>query len=318
MAKSIGRLGYVGVGIESVAGTPVAPSVYLPFTESSLVGIHEPIEEIASNSSRHQDRTSVGGKKWSEGDVSMNLDIVNSGYLFKMAMGNEVLQTGTPNVHTFYTVASGNTPKSATIVFGRETDIEQYSYSCIDELSLEVSEELATVTASFMGNFPTVGTAQSVVTTSGTVLAFKDYEVRFGNDLTAASIASATPMTDLTFTIANNVEVIHQSGQQTPRAIRTKQLQISGEYNLFFENEDDKNAYYNLNKRAMEIKFTGNANEEIKIRVPRFRLNESEVSSGLDDFFMIKCAWVAEDVVDTTTATRLCDVIFKNTKATVY
>lgn len=318
MAINIGRLGYVGLGIEDTPGSAVAPDVFFPFTDVSLRGHHEPIEEIASKTARVMDRDSVSGKQWSEGDLTMNLDVVNSGYLFKMALGQESLVTGTPNTHTFYTTMSGNTPTTATLVFGRTTDIEEYSFATINELSLEVSDSLATVTASIMANFPEIGDSQSVTITSGTVFAFHNYEVRFGNDLTAANGASPTPMNEFSITIANNAEGIYQSGQQTPTKYRTKGLRVSGSYTLFFENETDKNAYYALNKRAMEIKFTGNADEELILRVPKFRLSEGEVSTGVDDFFVINCEFVAEDKVDTTTATRFFDVVLKNDKSTVY
>lgn len=318
MAITIGRLGYMGLGIETTPGTAVAPTTYIPFTDDSMRNHHEPIEVIGAKTSRIIQRDSVIGKKWSEGDLEMDLDAVASGYLWKLALGNELLATGTPNTHTFYTTLSGNTPKTATLVFGRDTDIEQYAFSAVDQVSLEISDELGKLTASFMGAFGTAGSSQTVTTISGTVFSFANYEVRFGTDLTVAASASATPVTDFSLTISNNVEVIHRSGSADVSTIRNKGISVTGAYTLFFENEADKNAYYALNKRALEIKFTGIANEDLKIRVPRFRLSEGEISTGIDDFFVIKCEFVAEDFVDPTTATRFIDVIMRNTKGTVY
>jgi len=316
MAITIGRLGYLGLGIESSVGSPAVASVYLPFTESSMRGHHEPIEVTSSRTSRAMDVGSVIGKKWSEGDVKLDLDIVNSGYLFKLALGNEQLATGTPNVHTFYVSTSGNTPKTATLIYGRDTDVEQYSYSTLDELKIDVKDKLAELSASFKGSFPTVGATQTVTTTSGTVFSFKDLTAKFGASLTAAGIATATPLNELSLTISNNVEVIHRSGSADVSAIRNKGIKISGSYRLFFDSEADKNAYYNLNKRAMKLTFAGNANETLVINIPQFRLNEGEINTGLDDFFAITANFVAEDVVDS--GTRLIDVVLSNTKSTTY
>jgi len=316
MAITIGRLGYLGFACESTPGTYVSPVVFLPFTDVSLRGHHEPLEIIASKASRLMDKDSVVGKKWGEGDIKINLDVVNSGYLWKVALGNELLETGTPNKHTFYTTVSGNTPKTASIVFGRDTDVEQYVFAAIDELTMEISDGLASLTASFQSKFPTTGTSQTPTTTSGTVFSFKDMEVRFGTDLATAEAASATAVNELSLTIANNLEVIHRSGSSDVSTIRTKGFRVSGSYKLFFDSETDKNAYYALNKRAMEIKFTGNANEELKIRIPRFRLSEGEISTGLDDFFVINAEFVAEDYVDA--GCRLIDVQLLNSKDTVY
>ena len=164
MAITIGRLGYLGLGIESAPGTAnTSPDVYLPYTDISLRGHHEPIEVIGATTSRHQQKDSVVGKKWGEGDVAIDLDVVNSGYLFKMALGQEVLVTGTPNTHTFYTTVSGNTPKTATLIQGRDTDVQQYTYGAIDELNIEVSDALATATASIMTPAPMVAAAGSAI-----------------------------------------------------------------------------------------------------------------------------------------------------------
>ena len=314
----IGRLSSLALGIEDTPGDPVGADVYLPFTDVSMRGHHEPIEEIASKTSRIMDRDSVVGKKWAEGDVAINLDAVNSGYLWLLALGNETYTAGTPSQHLFYTSVSGNTPATATLIFSRSTDIESYAYAAIDELTTEFSDGLATMSASFQAKFPVAGVAQTVTTTSGTVFSFKDATVKFGNTLTLAAAASATAVNEFSMTISNNLEVIHQSGSADLSAIKNKGVRIAGRYTLFFDSETDKNAYYALNKRAMEVKFTGIANEDLTIRIPQFRLSEGEVTTGLDDFFVINADFVAEDEIDTGTGTRFIDVKLRNAKASAY
>ena len=317
MAIQIGRLAYFGWGIEGTPGNAVAPDVYIPFSDGpTLRGHHEAIEIIASKTSRFMDKDSVVGKTWSEGDIKMDLDVVNSGYLFKVALGNEVLTTGTPNNHEFYTTASGNAPKTATIRYGRGTDNEQFTYAAIDELTMEVSDGLASLTASIQGRFPTNCAEQTATTTSGTVFSFKDMGVRFGADLAAAAVTSATAVNSFSITHANNLETIHRSGSSDVSLIRTKGAKVTGSYTLFFDNITDRDAYYALSKRAMEIKFTGNANEELRIRIPEFRLSEGEIATGLDDFFVINAEFTAEDDVDS--GARVVDVRLQNDKGTVY
>ncbi len=317
MSITIGRLGYAGFALETSPGNAnTTPDVYLPYTDISLRGHHEPIENIASKASRLMDKDSVKGKQWSEGDISINCDVMNSGYLWKAAMGNEQLTTGTPNYHTFYVTASGNTPKTATIIQGRDTDVQQYTYVATNEITLEVSDGLATLTSSVMGKFPTVVAAKTPTTTSGTVFAFPDMAVKFGTDLSDANGNSATAINDFSLTIANELEMIHRSGSTDVSAIRTKGCRVSGSYTVFFDSVTDRDAYYALNKRAMEVTFTGNANEDMRIRVPEFRLDEDEISTGLDDFFVSSCSFVAEDKVDA--GARLVDVRLGNDKSDVY
>jgi hypothetical protein len=316
MAITIGRLGYLGLGIEDTVGSAVTADIFVPYTDVSMRGHHEPIEVTSSKTSRSMDVSSVLGKKWSEGDVKMNLDIVNSGYLWKLALGNEICVTATPNVHTFYVSVSGNTPKTATLIFGRDTDVEQYVQCAVDELKLDVKDGLGELSASFKGQFPTVGSPQTVVMTSGTVLSFKDMSVKFGNTLTAANSASATPINEFSLSISNNIEMIYRSGTNDVSTVRNKGLRVTGSYKVFFDSEADKNAYYNLNKRSMQVTFSGNANETLVLHVPQFRLNEGEISTGLDDFFVITGNFVAEDVIDN--GIRLFDAVLSNDKTSVY
>lgn len=204
------------------------------------------------------------------------------------------------------------------MIFGRDTDIEQYAFAAIDELTMEVSDGIAKLSASVQAKYPSTGASQTVTVTSGTTLSFKDMNVYFGADLTTAVAGSATPVNDLSITLSNNLEVIHRSGSEDVSTIRTKGSRVSGSYTLYFDSETDKNAYYNLNKRAMQIRFTGNNNEQLDLRIPRFRLSEGEISTGIDDFFVINCDFVAEDIVDSGTATRLFDVVLQNDKNSLY
>ena len=318
---NIGRVGSaIGLAIETSAGTAnTTPSVWLSATENTLRGHMEPIEDISSRNSRIMDTSSLLGRRWTEGDLSLNADVVTSGWLWKMALGNELYVTGTPNNHTFYATVSGNTPLTATFIHQRgSVDTEQYTYATIDELNFEVSDGLAEISASILAQYPTAGTATGVTSTSGTLLAFKDYFVQFGDTLTLAAAASTTPLSEFSLTLANNSEVIHRSGMPEVSAIRSKGLRVSGSYKLFFDSETDKNAYYQLLKRSMIVTFSGYNNESLRFRVPRFRINEAEIDSGLDDFYALTADIVAEDVVDSGTATRLIDVRLQNNKAALY
>jgi hypothetical protein len=314
----IGRLGSLGIAIETSPGSAnTTAAVYLPFTENSMRGHHTPLQDISARSSRIQDSNSVLGKRWAEGSVKINADVKNSGYLWKLALGNELYVAGTPSNHTFYPTVSGNAPLTATLINTRGgTDIEQYTYACINELSFEMAEGLGVMTASFQAQYPTNGTTQTVTTTSGTVFAFKDYFIQFGTTLTTAGAAATTPLTSFTLTIANNLEVIHRSGLSDVSAIRSKQLKVSGNYKMFFDSITDRDAYYALQKRSMIVTASGITNEQLRIRIPEFRLNEEEIASGLDNFYVLTANFVAEDQVDS--GARLIDVRLQNDKTSSY
>src|SRR3990172_5983167 len=118
---NIGRVGgALGLAIEDSPGSAnTTPDVWLSLSENTLRGHMEPIEDISSRNSRIMDTSSLLGRRWTEGDLSLNADVVTSGWLWKMALGNELYVTGTPNNHTFYATVSGNTPLTATFIHQR-------------------------------------------------------------------------------------------------------------------------------------------------------------------------------------------------------
>jgi len=313
MGQSIGRLGSLGIGIENTPGTPVSPAVFLSYTDISLVEKHEPIADISSRTSRIMDADSVVGKTWGEGDVEINADVVNSGYLWKAALGNEILTTGSPNSHLFFTTVSGNAPTTVTLVQGRDTDTIQYAYAAVDKLDFSFSDGLATIKTSFKSQAPTVVSAPTVTTTSGTIFSFKDATFKLGSTLT--SLGSATPINEFNLSISNNVELIYQSGSQTPTLIRTKGIRVIGSFTKLYDDVTERNAYTALTKRAMELTLVGNANEDLRIQIPEFRV-ESEISTGIDDFFMVKSNFTVEDNI--TSGVRYIQVRLRNGKSTVY
>jgi hypothetical protein len=314
----IGRLGSLGLAIETSAGQAnTTAAVFIPYVDNSMRGHHSPIEDMSSKASRIQDSNSVLGKRWAEGSVKINADVKNAGYLWKLALGNELYAAGTPSNHTFYPTVSGNTPLTATLINSRgATDVEQYTYAAVNELTFEIAEGLATLNAAFQAQYPSNGSAQSPTTTSGTVLAFKDYFVQFGAGLTAAAAAATTPLTSFTLTVNNNLEVIHRSGLSDVSAIRSKHLKVSGNYKLFFDSITDRDAYYALQKRSLILTASGIANESLRIRIPQFRLNEEEIASGLDNFYVLTANFVAEDAADS--GARLIDVRLQNDKTSSY
>lgn len=324
MAIDIGRNTQVGFALESVALTPEAsPAVYLEPSEAiTLQGKHEPIPVEHATGSRLMDVSSVKGKQWSEGDLPINLDVVKSGYLFKLALGNEILATGTPNTHTLYTTVSGNAAKTATMWVKRSAaDEEKFSVGC-DSLTMSVTDGIGSLTASLMGTHPQADSDAAYTTTSGTIFSFANYSVKFGSTLANASGNNATPLTNLELTIANNLELIHRSqstagtASNNVQAIRTKDFKVSGSYTLFFEDEDHYQEYKNHNKQAMIISFVGNNNEQLDVKIPRFRLDDATIETGLSDFYAVTGNFVAEDVVES--GVRMLQVILQNSKGTVY
>lgn len=321
MALKTGRLGFIGIAIESTPGTPVAPSQAIPFTANTIMGKHTPIDNIAGYGSRAQNRNSTIGKRWGEGDITVNADSLNIGYFLKLAAGNEIVNTIQAGVydHLFFTTYSGNLPLTATLTNYQGVDTQQYASMAIDKLDFEVKDSLMTAKAAFKGYFPTSGTFANT-TVSGTLFDFVNYSVQFGNNLLTTANASQTPITDFSCSIENNLETIFESGNSITTRVFWKQLKISGSWTMFFETTTQRDNYYNLNKQSMILTASGMAlpgsnYERMVIRLARLEWSDQEITTGLEDFFAVKTSFVAE--FDDSQGLQY-DMTLRNYRSSVY
>lgn len=305
MSEKIGRLGVIGLAIEAAPGTPESsPDIFVPFTENTLRGHHEPLVDISARGSRVKDNNSVAGKRWGEGSLTMYLDSLNAGYLLKMAFGTEARtqKSATPPVHDhlFYPTVSGNNVTAATLWDYKGVDTEQYSYASVDVCEVEITTEgIATVNASIMAKAPSTVSAPSRTTTSGTVYTWKDLSVQLGATLPLALAATATKMTNLKFQIANSLTLNYKSGSNQPDTITTGPVEVTGSFSLFFESVTDRDAYYNLTKRTMVATLTGAGlgvgySEQIYFVFKKLHLEDIDMATDLDDLYAITCNFRAE------------------------
>lgn len=312
MSVKTGREPFVGVGIEGTPGSAVAASKYLPFVTCTIRGMQEPIVDEAAKGIRERVWGAITGPKHGEGDLEIYADVENAPYLLYAALGG--ISSGTASgesavyEHTITRKAS-NPPKSLTIIHNDTQDTRKYVYSVINTLEFNVSDGLATISASILSKFPTTGTGTQAVTEER-ILAFKDYTVKFGSGangtaaLAAAVSASPKEIRSFTLRINNNAEVQYLSGDNDAAQVSMGQLEIDGEYILFYEDTTERDHYETLLEssdpvKAMIITFSGDSigsaeTEEIEIRIPNFHLRERATDTSIAGFITENPTFVAE------------------------
>lgn len=326
MSLVIGRQGYLGLAIESVSGTPESsPSVFLPFTDNSLEVMAEKYMDISSRASRVMNHDSISGRNWTEGDVSMYLDATNSGYLFKLGLGQEVKSQLSVNPavdnHQFFVTASGNSPLTATLWNFRGTgpSVKQASRMAVNDLTLEVTNDgLATMTANFMGGASTNSSAPTLATTSGTILSWANGCLRFGDTVAEAINATASKITNFQMTVANNIELLYRCGSGNPDGLVTGAVEVTGSYTLYFEDDTYLDYYINNSKKAMVLTLEGanlgGINEQLQIAFDRVIIESKTIETGQDSLFAITAEFRA--IQDKNG--QLVVVNLQNGKTTVY
>ena len=316
-----GRLGWVGIDLETSAGVPKVPAAYLPFIECTLQGKHTPIPDTAAYGMRDaQSENSQLGRQWGEGNLRINLDPTNAPYLLGMALGDfgsPVSEGGGVFTHTLVRLNT-NAPKSASVTFDRVTDRQIFTYAVINSLELSYSEGLAEINASLLSRAPVASTSGTLVTASGTLFTFRHASVKLGATVTAAENSATTlKLREFNLTINNNAEPQFVSGNRDADSIIQKNFLVSGSFRLAFENTTQRDAFNNLTKQAMVVTFTGNGigngmSEYIKVRVYKMRFENYEVDVPIDDMVGEEISFIGE--YDSTTSKTL-DVVARNRKS---
>lgn len=328
MSLEIGRQGYVGLAIESVSGTPEAsPTTFIPFTENTIVSKHEPVLDIAARASRTKDYNAVVGKKWAEGDLALYVDASQSGYLLKLALGQEAMSTVTGNIreHLFYPTVSGNSPTSATlwVYRGDDVDVNQHAFGVVDTLSIQVDngDEPGVISASVMAKNATAVAAPTLTTTSGNIFTFKDMTVQFGANYVAALAASATKIQSFSLELANNMEGLYRSGSNTPDTFIMGELEVTGEYTVYLENDTEVDAYNNLDKRCVVVTFAGAGigsgyTERLQLIMHKAIIEDHSPAVGLDEVMAITQSFRC--IQSTNPNPGFFEVRLRNLKTTAY
>lgn len=318
MSLDIGRKGWVGIGVESTFGAPVAVTDYIPFIDNSLKGMSEKINNEAAYGVRDKVFDSVIGKQWGEGDLQINMDRVNTGFLLYGAMGTNTPANVAGSVydHTF-TRNNSSTPKSFTVVNDRVVDRQYFCGVAVKTLEIEVTDALATAKASLLSKFPITTTSGSQTTASGSVFAFKDNAFAFGATVAAAASATNLKPSELKVTIENNSEVVHRHGSANADTIAHKEFEVKAEGTIFFETTTDRDIYYNNTKSAACMKLTGvgiggGYTESVTLNFYRIQMDSFELETGLGDFFAEKFSLVTE--YDNANS-KSFDAVLRNTRS---
>ena len=318
MTLNIGRKGWIGVGLEASYGAPVAIADYVPFRSQSIKAVQSSDEINSANSVREKNFGSVAGKRWSEGDVEIFADPKIAGYFLVGAMGSVSTATVQSGVydHTI-TRNNANTPQSLTMVMDRVVDRFYIPGVVVDEVELSVGDSLASMKSKLKGKFPITTTSGTGTTASGTLFSFKQAQFAFGSTVAAAAAATNLKPHDFKLNIKNNAEIVHRHGSADPDSINVKEFEVEAEFNLYFENVTDRDAYYNQTKQAACYKLTGvglagGYTESLTINFYQVHLDTFELETGLANFFAEKVKMLAE--YDTVNAKSL-DMVLRNSKS---
>lgn len=299
----IGRLGWLGVAIETNPGAPLPPVDYIPFLDCTLQEMHEPIAQLSALAIRdRQGENSQIGKVYGDGKLSVNLDATLAPKILGLALG----VFGTPAdqgsgvyLHTL-TRNNSNTPLTASITYNRATiDQQIFPYSVVDSVDISFSDGLAVLDANIVSRNPVTTASGTMTVTSGTLFTFRNAQIQMGSTLTLASSATPLRVKEFKMTIKNNAEKVYVVGNNDVADIAVKDFEVVGTVSLYFEDTTQRDYFRNLSKNAMIITLTGASiggglNEFVKFRIAKVRYDKFSPSVKIDDIATQGLEFVAE------------------------
>lgn len=294
MSLRTGRLGWIGVGLQSAFQVPAAISDYVPFTANTLHGMQEQIKINHATGYRELTTSSVPGKRYGTGDIEFLLDSKLAGYFLVGAMGtvNVASLGGGVFKHTI-SRNNSNTPQYLTVTNDRTVDRQNYYDVTVDQLEIEVGTDLATVKAKLNSSFPQTTVSGTLTTASGNLMTFRNAQFAFGTTVSAAQNNPNLKPHDFKVTINNNSEVVHRHGSGDAAVIANKDFDIQTEMTLYFENTTDRDTYYSQSKQAASLQFLGNGIgsglvERLNINFFQVSIDTFELETGISDFYAEK------------------------------
>jgi hypothetical protein len=280
MAYGIGAGGILGIALETVSGTYVAPSKYVPFNSESLVWQQETNFRRAIRNS--PDVTyAVPGNVHVEGDVEMDaFDDILPYFMYASRM--DVVKTGSTPNYTYTGTPNANAvpAKTMSLTVVRNGVAFGYTGATVGSFTFGIDDGTLTYVASLMANDEAT---QSVPTPTWPTT------TPFGMGQYSIEIPTATPVTDtdtFEFQVEDNAEPQFRlkSTGRGANFIKLGEREVTLSVERDFQSRTDFDAFKALTSQTITLTATKGANNSITILLPVAIKDTYEVSlSGQGD-----------------------------------
>lgn len=198
MPQIAGRQVEVGIGIETVAGTPVAATNYFKWDSFSMQAVSDKTMLNSARGIRNKISNSLIIKKYGKGSLEFVPTTDMMPYILGMVLGTRSsgASAGESAVydHTFSVQNANASMKAATLLVKQGgTQTERYSNVVCDSFDLSVDKDLAKVKLGLVGAFPDTGSVTSSYT-QDTMFSRNQLSATFGTSFSnaAGTFASST------------------------------------------------------------------------------------------------------------------------------
>lgn len=277
---------WVGLAVETVRGTGVAPTVTIPVKSPQWTPNITMIDDQGLRGSMVDMYDQIAGLRHDEMDFSCAVYMDTVGHLIRGVLGSTDTVTGTaaPYTHTIgllnNAAATGSQPPSYTITYFNGNEGIQMAAGQADSLNLKFNATaLLDATVKYMTNPATI-VASPVEAALGTIEAAPSW-----NCVASIGGTTITKTMDGEIDLKRNVKPIEAiTGTQSPYRLWAGPLQTSGKLTLVYESDTELQYYLSNTKgEALDLKFSDPSNADsidFHLSTPAFKTGK--INPGKD------------------------------------
>lgn len=285
MTKFAGRLGTVGLAVESTRGTPVNPTYWLPNVTVSFFDRTETAREEQGLGVLADSDSLYVTMRMGEGEIESQLYDQALGYILTSLLGAVPSSSGVnPYTHAF-TLTNANQQKSLSIYWKDPNTSIMFPLAVVDSLEVTVEPNgIVEYTVGFKSKGSRDWTSQTPsFTTLGSKFLHQHLEFKLAANIAGIAAATKLSLKGLELTISRNTVFDSVMGTVEPEDILAQQTSVEG--NITLNNEDTTYRDYMINGtyRAMEIKFNRSASSSLTLQLPRVDFTEWEPDYSLNE-----------------------------------
>lgn len=244
---------FIGVAKESVRGTALAPTAYIPVTsfDSPNDQMHT-VPDTGYRGAPVESYDQLPTQAWAEPTYGGNVHVDTIGYWLHCLLGEKATTGPVSGVYSHvFNLYNGSDfqPPSYCITDFNGVDTRQIAAFLVSELALTFTASgLLTYTVKGMG-------LKSTTTTKPTPSYTAERAVQSWTGVTTIAGSVSSIMQDGSITLSRAVEVIPRIGSQDPYRIWGGAVGVKGAMNLVYESSTELNRYLNGTSTTVDILF---------------------------------------------------------------
>lgn len=314
MAVYVSRRASLGIAKEATRGTPVAPTIWIPYADISFDDKIEQARHEAGYANIADSEQAHVVKKYAEGSVKAELYDKALGAILMAVFGAAPSSSAGPTnyTHTF-TLQENNQHQSLSLYIQDPNGTTMFPMTMVDKFEFDVKPDaLVEYSIDFRARGgQDWGTQTPAFTSLGNKFLHQHFELKLAD--TIAGLAAASPINVRSFKITISKALMDWDDVSTVVAsdILNRQFSVEGEIELAYSDRVYRNYMLNETYKSMQIKLVRDATTSIlTMQLPRVDFSSWEPNKKLDDIATQKIDFKANyDVVNSLQQISTCTLI---------